>query len=176
MANNQMSDYTLNSIKELQNQMTDRLENINEDDDTSTEVDSDKAENAILKAFSNANANASCNSNSNSNALITSKKILGNIDVNGSILTSLLAQHELDRSRISSLTKKLYKLENESEKDELRTHYLRLEFGNTTLALEETKKVLNEYKPYKNYYRTTLAGVLFQCFIYFIGLLYLFAA
>jgi hypothetical protein len=144
-----MSEHTLMSIKELQNQMTEKIDDKDKDgDDTSTEVDSDKAENAILKAFSASNMATT------SSSMFSSKKQKsdgnGNLDT---ILTSLLAQHELDRSRISTLTKKLYKLENESEKDELKTHYLRLEFNNTTLALEETKKELKEFKPYKNYYQ-----------------------
>ena len=102
-----MSEHTLMSIKELQNQMTEKIDDKDKDgDDTSTEVDSDKAENAILKAFSASNMATT------SSSMFSSKKQKsdgnGNLDT---ILTSLLAQHELDRSRISTLTKKLYKLE-----------------------------------------------------------------
>ena len=126
-----MSEHTVKSLKELQKQMKEKEDKNNFDNNEENSDDDSEEENVIITNFMGSGG--------------SSKK-----QDNSVIVSTLLAQHELDRNKIASLTKKMYKMEVETERIETKAHYLRLDFSNTTLQLEEYKeKVKQLTKKYK---------------------------
>lgn len=127
-----MSEHTVKSLKELQKQMKEKEDKNTFDNDDDNSDDDSEDENVIITNFVGGSGGSS-------------KK-----QDNSVIVSTLLAQHELDRNKIASLTKKMYKMEVETERIETKAHYLRLDFSNTTLQLEEYKeKVKQLEKKYK---------------------------
>jgi hypothetical protein len=124
-----MSEHTVKSLKELQKQMKEKEDNLDNNEENSD--DDSEEENVIITNFVGSGGSSRKQDNS-------------------VIVSTLLAQHELDRNKIASLTKKMYKMEVETERIETKAHYLRLDFSNTTLQLEEYKeKVKQLTKKYK---------------------------
>ena len=126
-----MSEHTVKSLKELQKQMKEKEKEDNFDNNEENSDDDSEEENVIITNFVGSGGSSRKQDNS-------------------VIVSTLLAQHELDRNKIASLTKKMYKMEVETERIETKAHYLRLDFSNTTLQLEEYKeKVKQLTKKYK---------------------------
>ena len=126
-----MSEHTVKSLKELQKQIKEKEKEDNFDNNEENSDDDSEEENVIITNFVGSGGSSRKQDNS-------------------VIVSTLLAQHELDRNKIASLTKKMYKMEVETERIETKAHYLRLDFSNTTLQLEEYKeKVKQLTKKYK---------------------------
>ena len=149
------SENTIKSMYVLQQQLNDEESPGNKSDEASSNS-SNVEDNIIVKTFSERNNNNNNNNNNN--------KKLFDTNNNMHLLPTLMAQREIDRSKISHLTKKMFKMELESEKEEIKSHYMKLEFGNTTLMLEECKKMIEtKTKTLDNYYRKY--WIYMTCFI-----------
>ena len=133
-------DNTKIALKNLQEQMVNDWEETNNNNNTSNENEdindeSDEDDNLIIKNFQD---------RFNITATATPKNLKNQKDEISTVLSTLLVQHELDRNRISKMVKKQYRLEMENEKQDMKLHYMRLEFSNANIDLDETKTKLKQ--------------------------------
>ena len=155
------SDYTKKALKDLRDQLQADADNDFNNDGENSDSDLDQDDNLIIQNFrdksiiNNANAtatatataNASMNVGANNNANSASKNKPIIINNQHDIVSTLLAQHELDRNKLTKLTKKLYRSEMDTEKQEMKLHYLKLDLSNSTVSVEElNQKILNKDK------------------------------
>ena len=129
------SQTTHKSLKELQKQIQAQADLDDKQDDKQDDEEevSDTEENLIIERFRSKNNHTnnikfSSNNNNNNNQL--------------DIVSTLLAQHELDRNKLSKLTKKVLMSELDTERQEMKLHYMRLDYNNTSISLTETNEKL----------------------------------
>jgi len=120
------SEYTKKCLKELQEQMNKEREDVvvseGEDDE-----DIENEPNLLIQSF-------------------FSKKAKREND----IVPVLLAQRELDRNKMEKLSNRIFEVQMEYEKTDIKHHYSKLELNNTQIKCEElTSKLLQTKKEHK---------------------------
>ena len=133
---NSKSFHTKKSLNELQDQIRTCEAGKTEDDEDIDQV-SDESDyetdknNIIIKNFQ---ANTKANSSS----------IKSCRDDPGNIISTLLLQRELDRNKLNKLTKKFFKVQMLTDREETKNHYMKLELNNTNISLDKSKEKLKQ--------------------------------
>ena len=138
------SQTTNKALKELQKQILAQSEvDETEGKEDHEEEISDGEENLILQRFRSKNGNTNNNTNNNNiNNNINNNNKYSNQFHREDIVSTLLAQHELDRNKISKLTKNVLMSELDTERQEMKLHYMRLDYNNTSISLTEANEKL----------------------------------
>ena len=122
------SEYTKKCLKELQEQMNQEREDIVISDEEYENNDIQEEEpNLLIQSF-------------------FSKKPKRDND----IVPVLLAQRELDRNKMEKLSNRIFEIQMEYEKSDIKHHYSKLELNNSQIKCDElTSKLLQTKKEHK---------------------------
>ena len=134
------SDYTKKALKDLREQLQVDADNDFNNDGENSDSDLDQDDNLIIQNFRD--KSIINNANANANNVSKNKPIV--INNQHDIVSTLLAQHELDRNKLTKLTRKLYKSEMDTEKQEMKLHYLKLDLSNSTVTGEELNQKIKD--------------------------------
>lgn len=136
-ATENLKSYNKKCLKELQEPL--KAFNNKPDDDVSDsdqvneiedDIDSDMEDsrNSIIESFH------------------PNSKISGKKNDTSNIISTLLFQRELDLNKLTKLTKKYFKVQMLTEREETKNHYMKLELNTATISLDETNKQLKQQK------------------------------
>ena len=123
----QTSEYTKKCLKELQEQMNKEREDIVISDEEDENNDIENEPNLLIQSF-------------------FSKKPKRDND----IVPVLLAQRELDRNKMEKLSNRIFEIQMEYEKSDIKHHYSKIELNNSQIKCDElTSKLLQTKKDHK---------------------------
>ena len=123
----QTSEYTKKCLKELQEQMNKEREDIVISDEEDENNDNENEPNLLIQSF-------------------FSKKPKRDND----IVPVLLAQRELDRNKMEKLSNRIFEIQMEYEKSDIKHHYSKIELNNSQIKCDElTSKLLQTKKDHK---------------------------